>query len=275
MRKIVLFMLATIMAACSSTDETMPVETAEVTLTFTPYEVAPITRAATTIADYCTRLDLWLYESGTEFGSVHQSSTDDTFGTITLTLDKTKTYTLYAAAHKGTAPATLTSSVITFPDDKTTHTLYYTTTFTPSATTQLSCLMTRIVSQFRMETTDPVPEACKQLRFTLSNVYDRWSVTDGPTHQVDRVSTVALTSLRNDGTVAVSIHAIATDAQTAHTVTVEALDASGASIQSRTFENVPLRNGYRTSYTGAFFIDTPMTMTFTANDWIELTPVSF
>ena len=33
----------------------------------------------------------------------------------------------------------------------------------------------------------------------------------------------------------------------------EALDANDALLQSRTFTNVPLRNGYKTTYRGTFF----------------------
>jgi hypothetical protein len=56
---------------------------------------------------------------------------------------------------------------------------------------------------------------------------------------------------------------------------VEALDENDAVIQSRVFENVPLRNGYKTNYRGTFFIDTPMSMSFTVNDWNEYDTVDF
>lgn len=135
--------------------------------------------------------------------------------------------------------------------------------------------MQRIVAMFRLETTDAVPAECKKIRFTISDVFERWSVIAGGTHQVNRISTVAITSTANDGTVAISIYAIATNAQTLHTVTAEALSESDDVIQSRIFENVPLRNGYKTTYRGTFFTDTDMTMTFTVADWLEYDTVIF
>lgn len=279
MKKVLLIMMATaILAACSSSDEEpTSSELTDVTLTFSPYQVDAITRAATSIAGIVTRLDVWLYESGSECAAIHQSADDVQFGSISLTLDKTKTYTLYAVGHKAAGPATLADGIITFPDDKMTHAMYYSTTFSPSTTTSLSCLMQRIVAQFRIETTDAVPDAAKKIQITIDDVFDRWSITAGGTHQVNRVSTVAITSTANDGTVALNVFAIVTDAQTTHTVTVTALDADDHEVQSaRVFSDVPLRNGYRTTYRGALFIDTGFAGTFTVeNDWNEYDVVNF
>ena len=246
----------------------------EVTLSFSPYEQTAITRAATSVATVVTHLDVWIYESGTEVTSIHQTTADATFGTVTTTLDKTKTYTLYAVGHKCADNATLADGVISFPDDKVTHSMFYTTTFSPATTTELSCLMTRIVAQFRLEITDDIPAACKKLQFTISNVFDRWNVSTGGTHGLNRTSVV-----NYGGTSSIfNVYAIVTDAETLHTVTVTALDANDQAISSqssRTFAAVPLRNGYKTTYRGTFFIDTPATASFLVDDWSEYDAVDF
>ena len=277
MKKVLLIMMATaILAACSSSDEEpTSSELTDVTLTFSPYQVDAITRAATSIAGIVTRLDVWLYESGSECAAVHQSADDVQFGSISLTLDKTKTYTLYAVGHKAAGPATLADGIIAFPDDKTTHSMYFTTTFSPSVTTSLSCLMQRIVAQFRIETTDAVPADMKKIQITIDDVFDRWSVTTGGTHQVDRTYTINITSTAQDGTVALNVFSIVTDAQTLHTVTVTGLDADDAvTLTPRTFADVPLRNGYRTTYRGALR-DATTTATFTVDDWNDLETINF
>lgn len=277
MKKVLLIMMATaILAACSSSDEEpTSSELTDVTLTFSPYQVDAITRAATSIAGIVTRLDVWLYESGSECAAIHQSADDVQFGSISLTLDKTKTYTLYAVGHKAAGPATLADGIISFPDDKTTHSMYFTTTFSPSVTTSLSCLMQRIVAQFRIETTDAVPADMKKIQITINDVFDRWSVTTGGTHQVDHTYTINITSTAQDGTVALNVFAIVTDAQTLHTVTVTGLDADDAvTLTPRTFADVPLRNGYRTTYRGALR-DATTTATFTVDDWTDLETINF
>ena len=277
MKKVLLIMMATaILAACSSSDEEpTSSELTDVTLTFSPYQVDAITRAATSIAGIVTRLDVWVYESGSECAAVHQSADDVQFGSISLTLDKTKTYTLYAVGHKAAGPATLADGIIAFPDDKTTHSMYFTTTFSPSVTTSLSCLMQRIVAQFRIETTDAVPADMKKIQITINDVFDRWSVTTGGTHQVDRTYTINITSTAQDGTVALNVFSIVTDAQTLHTVTVTGLDADDAvTLTPRTFADVPLRNGYRTTYRGALR-DAATTGTFTVDDWNDIETINF
>lgn len=272
-----LAIVALMMVGCSTESQEEPEvknEKTVVKLQFTPYEVESMTRAATSIADYCTHLDVWLAE-GENVIEAHQLSGDTGFGTLTLTLDKTKTYTMYAVAHKCASDATLADGVISFPDDKVTHSMYYTTTFSPGTTTELSCLMERIVALFRMQTTDAVPAEAKKMRFTLKNVFNRWSVTTGGVNELDREVTIDVTSTQDDGTVAISVYAITTNEQTLHTVVVEALNQNNEVVQARTFENVPLRNGYKTTYRGAFFIDEEMSMTFTADDWNEYDVIDF
>ena len=263
-----------LLAGCSSEQvEELKVrneELSDVTLTFSPYQMEAMTRTAVSIADVVNHLDVWIYESGSEVAAIHQTTNSADFGSITVTLDKTKTYTLYAIGHKADG-ASLADGVISFTDDKVSHSMFYTTTFSPATTTSLSCLMNRIVADFRLEITDDIPTSAVKFRFTVSGVYDRWSVNTGATHGIDRVSTI-----NYNGTSSIfNIYAITTDAQTLHTVTVEALDENDAVIQSRVFENVPLRNGYKTNYRGTFFIDTPMSMSFTVNDWNEYDVVNF
>ena len=262
-------MLAAMCAACSNEETPTAPEPTDVVITFSPYTMDAMTRTATSIASLVTHLDVWITDGTTEV-SAHQTNTDDGFGTLSVTLDKTKTYTMYAVGHKADG-ATLTDGVVAFTDDKVTHSMWYTTTFSPSTATSLTCEMTRIVADFRLEITDEIPAAVKKLRFTVSDVFDRWSVTDGGTHQLDRTSII-----NYNGTSAVfNIYAIVTDAQTTHTVTVTALDENDQEVQTRTFADVPLRNGYKTNYRGTFFIDTPMTMSFTVGDWQEYDTVNF
>ena len=272
-----MLMAAAVVAACSNSDYSEYSDNSDhsqkVTLTFSPYQQEAMTRSAVSIADVVNHLDVWLYESGSEVTAIHQTTSDATFGSVSVTLDKTKTYTLYAVAHKADG-ATLSDGVISFTDDKVTHAMYYSTTFSPATTTSLSCLMNRIVADFRLDITDAIPTSAVKFRFTIASVFDRWNVSTGGTHSLDRVSTINYV-----GTSSVfNVYAITTDAQTLHTVTVEALDADGNALvpaQQKVFENVPLRNGYKTTYRGAFFTEENMTMTFTVDDWNEYDPINF
>ena len=264
------------LAACSSDNaedemfngQSSMINEVEVTLHFTRFEVSheAMTRA-TDVSELVTHLDIWLSDGETTT-AYNQTAGTDGFGSLTLTLNINKTYTMYAVAHKAEGAATLSDGVISFPNDKVTHSFFYTDTFQPTKGMAKVCPMNRIVSAFRMETTDAVPANTKKMRFTFSGVFNRWNVSTGGVHQVDRVSTVNITSTAADGTVAITCYNIVTSEQTLHNILVEALDDDDAVLESHTFNDVPLRNGYKTTARGSFFTDAQSTFSFTAEDWL-------
>ena len=293
MKRIKLFAACTLMLCAASCDKNEPVEkeleetviTAEpewedtvVTISFARIYTEPMQARTrnTDLASVINRLDVWIADDGGNTIDFHQVKTDENFGVITTMLNKTKTYTLYAMAHKCDAAATLADGIITFPDNKVTHSLYYTTTFSPATTTTINAEMKRIVGMFRIETTDAVPDAAKKMRFTISDVYDKWSLEDGPNHKLDRVSTINIGSKNNDGTAAFSVYAIVPTAETTHTVTIEALDENDAPVQTPlVLEGVKMKAGYKTTYRGTFFTDKSFSITLTAEDWSEYGVVDF
>ena len=277
---VIAFCAAAIVLTSCAKDETSNLNSqtsnpTEVTITFgKPYEQQAMTRAAKSIASVCTHLDVWIEHEG-DVIDIHQTSSDADFGTITAVLDKRYTYTINAVAHKCDGDATLTDGVISFPDDKVTHAMVYQGTVSPATTTSLSAEMTRIVAQFKLETTDAIPDEAKKMRFTITDVYNRWNVSTGATNKLDRTSEVNISSKNANGTATFMVYAITTDAETTHTVTVSALDEGDNVLQTRTFAGVTLRNGYKTSYRGQFFTDQDFTSSFVVADWSEYDTVDF
>ena len=244
-----------------------------VTISFTRFDMQPMTRAA--VADVSTKLDLWITD-GEETTEVHQDKTSDTnFGTVTVTLDRTKTYTLYAVAHKANSAATLEDGIIT--TDKFTDTFWYTTTFSPSTSTVISCEMQRIVGCFRMETTDAIPDEVAKMSFTITGSGTAWSVNGTSANVAERTSTINISSRNSDGTAAFNVYIYAADLTSTTTVTILArsLTADGTPVDSKTFTDVPIRANHRTIYRGEFSTNESMAMTFTTEEWIDDTPVTF
>ncbi len=274
---------AAVVIGCSSDNDEQRVEKSvtdeqRVVVTFIPYDVSPMTRgtaamtrATTSIASIVTHLDVWITD-GTNEVAVRQTNADDGFGSLSVTLDKSKTYTLYAVGHKADG-ATMADGVIAFTDDKVTHAMYYTTTFSPATTTSIDAEMTRIVGNFRVEITDAVPDKVTRMAIHIGTSPTRWNVTTGGCNPVDRSAT------NNIGTktgVILSTFVIAQDdAATDYTMTVTAYDANDDVVQERTFADVPIRNGYRTTYRGAFFTDAVFITSFTVNDWNDYETVDF
>ena len=158
-----------------------------VTLVFSPYTMEPI-RDGRGI-EVVNRLDVWLIE-GDNVYDFHQLKTETTsFGTFHITLNRTKTYELIAVGHKAEGEAALSDGIISFPNDKVTHSMFYTTTFTPANTTTLNCEMLRIVGNFRFTITDELPAEVDHMKFIISESGTRFDVVNQvATNKIERVS---------------------------------------------------------------------------------------
>ena len=250
-------------------------EIESVTIHFAPqYDIRPMTRAA--IGDAASRLDVWIYDGDTELTFVHQSSSDVGFGSVQMSLNKTKTYTLYVLAHKATAACTLADGIISFPDDKPKESFFYTTTFSPATTTNINAEMSRICGKFTMTTTDAVPDDVDHVRFTIINTGLRYNVITGePANITDRTVDFPNITRKADGTCSFSFNILASDAVADFEITSTAYASDNSIIETKTFADVPIRNSYRTTYSGYFFTTEGMTMTFTCDDWSDYDTVNF
>ena len=267
------------MTACSNDmeDQVSNKQTETVTISFPQFQttIEPLTRGTTDVSTLVTHIDVWLSD-GTTTTDIHQVSTDANFGTITATLDRTKTYNMYAVAHKADG-ATLSDGIISFTNDKVTHAMYYTTTFTPATTSTLSCEMSRIVGMFRLETTDAVPDDVAKMQFIIPQTFTRWNVNGTGANKVDRTSEITVSSKNQDGTATFNIYIIGSDEQELYDITVKALDADGNVVENgqRTFTDIPIRNNYKTILSGAFFAPGSLSTTFTVTDWETYAVVNF
>lgn len=280
MKKCVFLMAAAaMMAACSSDSGEEPVnnETETVTISFPQFQMytEEMTRGTTDVSTLVTHIDVWITD-GTTTTDIHQVSTDDNFGTITAELNRNNTYTMYAVAHKADG-ATLSDGIIAFTNDKVTHAMYYTTTFTPATTSTLSCEMSRIVGMFRLETTDAMPDNVSKVRFEIPQTFTRWNVAGVGVNKVDRVSEITVSSKNQDGTVAFILYIIGSDEEVGYDITAKALDANGNVVENgqRTFTDIPIRNNYKTILSGDFFAPGSLSTTFTVTDWETYAVINF
>ena len=228
-----------------------------------------------TIAESASRLDVWVYENGSEVEAVHQTSSDAGFGTVSLTLNNTKTYTLYAMAHKATAACTLADGIISFPDDKPKESFFYTNTFSPATTTSINAEMQRITGKFTLQTTDAVPDEVDHVQFVIRNTALRYGVDGTLSNITDRTVDFASISRKADGTCSFSFNILASDAVADFEITATAYASDNSIIETKTFDAVPIRNNYRTTLTGAFFTTESMSISFTCSDWIDYETVNF
>ena len=273
-----------LLSGCSSDPSVLDVnlkeqpQQADTTITISfgfGYDVQPMTTRAA-IGDAASHLDVWVYEDDEEVEAVHQSSSDTGFGTVSLSLNKLKTYTLYALAHKATAACTLADGIISFPDDKPKESFFYSTTFSPSITTTLECAMQRITGKFTLQTTDAIPDDVDHVRFVIKDTGTRFNVNGSPANITDRTVDFASISRKSDGTTSFAFQILASsDAVTNFEITATAYASDNSIIETKTFDAVSIRNNYRTIYTGAFFTTSEFSMTFTCADWQDFDIVNF
>ena len=277
MKKTILYLAAALtLAACSSNDEE-PIsnnDNQEVTLTFSNFEMEMSTRATLSDASL-THLDIWIND-GTTTTDYHQVSTDEVFGSLSLSLNKTKTYTLYAIAHKASGACTLADGVIAFPDDKPKESFYYTTTFTPASTTTLNCEMSRVCGKFTLVTTDVVPEDVDHVLFVIANTATRLAVNGTPANSVNREVSFSSISRKPDGTCSFAFQILSTSAaSTNFTITATAYDAQDDIVETKTFTDIPIRNNYKTTLSGMFFVTTNVGINLSTVDWYDEENIDF
>lgn len=293
MKKFFLFAAAMMMlASCTSNDDALTEQVQDnrqetVTLSFAPYDMEAMTRATTPIGNMAQRLDIWVFEGDSAtaltqtdtIAAVHQQKGDDGFGSLTLTLNRTKTYTLYAIAHTHDTPATFTQGVVAFPNNVNSPVLRYTKTFTPADTKTLDCRMQRAVGMFRVIITDTLPASVVRLRVACAKAAWQYSFPQGKgikTGQIAYNWTNFSTVTKSDGTTVLDYYFLAADTEQQYDISVKGADSSSVAVKERVFTSVPIRNGYRTVYRGEFFTDSPFAPTFTVDaDWHDYDTVEF
>ena len=279
MKKLVILMCVVTMlfTSCSNTtdDVVIPAEKGTVTLRFSPYTMSSMTRAddLTKLSTWCKHLDIWII-NGTDTIGIHKSSD---LATVSVDLDMTKTYRLYAIAHRCDDDATLANNVISFPENKITHSFFYTTTFSPGTSTSLNCVMQRIVGKFVMTTTDVVPNEVAKFYYTITETNTKYNVTSGGINKESRSGTINLTNKNNDGTASINIYVINdnNDDTQDYTITISALTETDDIVETRTFTDVTMKNNYVTTYRGTFFVTTEMSIGFSCTDWSFFDIVDF
>lgn len=281
MKKYILLLATLAIVSCSKDIETPSSnndsDEENVTLNFTPYTMYAMTRGAgdyVNISDVATKLDVYII-CGSEVHVINQDKTEagSSFGTVSASLKKSRTYTIYAIAHKGSAPVTLTDNIITFPDNTTTDTSFYTGTFSSATSTSLSCQMSRIVGQLYFWAMDELPENVTKFKFTINNAYTKFDVSTLTGNTVaEWIKPFNSLVAASDGYYKFKVFIIPANLTTTSQVTVkiEALTSENAVVKERTFTDINIKAGYITELKGPFFNDSEMTMTFTVLDWNTL-----
>lgn len=230
----------------------------KVTFRLTGFDMTDFTtqsRASHPISELCTHIDVAAYSSdGTRVTKVAQKSTNEGFGTVTLTLPTGK-YRIVALAHSCTGSATTTDvNKITFPNNKVTDTFYYCSDIDVTAATQKDIEMHRAVAAFCLVVKAKTPETVKQMKFLYTGGSSTFDGINGVGNVNSRQTEIRdVESSAYTGESRYMIYTFPHSDLKPLKIVVTALDASGNTIKEQTFEDVPIKVNQITQYTGDFF----------------------
>ena len=269
---------ASMLLACSNEPEEVvtvkadePSDTMQaVTLTFSfpQMEMKAMTRG--TLSE-SSLTDLWLFDFMEDElkQTIHQSSTEDGFGSVAVTAE-TGEHRFCFVASRGT-DAVVDGGAITWGKPSDTFWQNVILDVTPQTATAQAVELQRVATRLRISITDEVPATLKK----LSVVADTWycgldAKTGQPTAASERATTINVPAsyIGTTGSLAASIFGLCGDDYTTN-VSVTALDASDAAIATVSLEDVPMARNKTTNYSGPLFTRQP-TFTLTAADaWGE------
>ena len=276
--KKVFFLAAAVLTLAACNKDIPPISTTAVSIHFSPYQVSPM-KTTSSVSTVCSRLDIYIIEQGTtDTLRIHQARDINTdFGSATVTLQTNKTYNLIAVAHNSTDTCTFNGGIVSFSGDIIKQTLVADTTFCPGDGLSLNVTMQRIVGMFKMRVTDAIPSDITGFQFTISPSGRKFNIgTMQSTDPAIRTHTINSTSTDNNGIASYNIYVMADDMTNVKYVDieVEALNPTNDG-EVRQFNQVPIKNGYVTTYSGTFFITFGMDFSFSVDDWNEYGSFTF
>ena len=209
------------------------------------------TRAIEPIGNVCTKLTISLYnEEGQRVYSVNKKSTDADFANATMKLAEGK-YHLVIVAHSNENNATTTDiNKIAF-DGKLTDTFhYYKEIELVAGGNNIDVVMERVTAMFRLEIADQIPENVKQLKFYYTGGSSTLSGYTGAGSVNSRQ-----TEIRNvqAGVNTYEVYTFPQPDDKKLKMTITALNASGETVCTKTFEDVAVSKNMITCYKGNLF----------------------
>lgn len=210
------------------------------------------TRAIEPIGKVCTKLTISVYNvEGQRVYSVNKKSTDADFANATMKLAEGK-YHLVIVAHSNEKNATTTNiNKITFEGNKLSDTFhYYKEIELVAGSNNIDVVMERVTAMFRLEIADQIPENVKQLKFYYTGGSSTLSGYTGAGSVNSRQ-----TEIRNvqSGINTYEVYTFPQPDDKKLKMTITALDASGETVCTKTFEDVAVSKNMITCYKGNLF----------------------
>ena len=207
------------------------------------------------IQDVCNRISFVIFDGDRKVSSTHQISSEKSFGSVAVNLDK-GTYTLVIIAHNGLAAPTFSSpSKISFKDNKVTDTFYCCQQLTVGESANYEYVLSRAVAMFCLTINDATPYDVKRMKFYYTGGSSTFNAVEGcgcvDSRQTEyRDVPESAYKGTSEYNVFTFPHSDGRDLK----INVTAFDSSGENaLYQQSFEDVPVSVNQVTRYTGNFF----------------------
>ena len=220
---------------------------------------------ATMISDAFPMLELALYKKNddgtyTKYMDVSQENTNPSYGSITLENVRCGTYKLVTIGHNDSShPDISDPKNITFENYPNTYS-YSNDIVVTKTTTSYDVPLEHSSARIRFQLSGYIPDEVKKMQYTIQGASNSLNAITGfAASKGDRVIEVDITdSQRTSKSITGSAYIFLekdelTSSDSYVNVTIAGLKSNNEVVDSKTYNNVPLKVGYATIFSGVFF----------------------
>ena len=237
--------------------------------------IHPMTRASLTELNLT---DVWVFDyvGGQLQATTHQTASDDSFGSLSLTVEYGD-HTFYFVASRGDTPTT-DGTTITWAKPSDTFWSSLAMTVAPSTSASQPVTLHRVAARLRITITDEIPTGLATLSVTPSHWYYGLDITTGEAtddRQTARTVSVPASYIGTTGQLVASFFTISPSTQWTTDVTLKATGTDNSTLSSISIKDVPMQRNHVTSYGGSI-LNAGRSVTLASDDeWVEDTPVTW
>ncbi len=239
-----------------------------------PFASTELSSRATDITKLCSHIYFAVYDSSNKrLQYKSQDSSDKDFGKISVSLDNgTYRVVILAYNNKDNPTATDPTKILFGNNGKMSDTFLWSDDITVDKNLEKEVSMSRVVSMFRLVTTDNIPSNVAKMKFYYTGGSSTINALTGNGNANSKQEeNIVVSETGKPGTF--EVYTFPKGDENLLKMEVTALDASGNTVASRTFEDVPISRNKITQYTGEFFsggtsgsVDTSFKLT-TNDEW--------
>ena len=264
MKKVILFGLAVMLAACESSagfdrESNGHEDDANVIIRFSSCQKGNFSRTATALSDQCTRLSVAIFrQDGTKVKSINQSAEDTGFGVVAISLG-TGTYKVVAVAHNSTeGNATISSpEKVTFANNKMSDTFACCETLTVEGEEPIDqeLLLQRVVAMVRLTVTGTIPDEVARFKFYYTGGSSTLNPSTGYGCVQSKQTEYRPVVLDGSAVKVFDLYTAPHELNDVLKLVITAQDSDNQTLNEWTMEDIPVTRNKITTWSGALFSD--------------------